>query len=149
MNERKIPMMIYTYSIYIIVSAVMTVWVGRTLNSNGRVFLVETFDGNEEIADSVNHLLLVGFYLINIGFVSLALKYGEKPTEIVGAIEFLSMKIGAVIVVLGVMHFFNMGSLMKFRRAKLFKSLAREKEADETDSRATETAVLNSLNHTV
>ena len=35
-------------------------------------------------ADSVNHLLLVGFYLMSVGFACLALRYGDKPTELVG-----------------------------------------------------------------
>src|SRR3712207_7694262 len=48
-------------------SVSLTVWVARTLYRNGRVFLVEAFRGNEAVADSVNHLLVVGFYLINIG----------------------------------------------------------------------------------
>ena len=117
-------MMLTTYSIYIGISLAMTYWVGRTLNRNGRVFLIENFEGKEQLADSVNHLLLVGFYLINLGFVSLALKYGIKPTNAVEAVEFLSTKIGLVIVVLGAMHFFNMAWLTKFRTSKLFHALA-------------------------
>jgi hypothetical protein len=117
-------MMVWTYLIYIAVSLAVTIWVGRSLHRNGRVFLVENFQGQEKIADSVNHLLLVGFYLVNVGFVSLALRYGAKPTEIVGAVEFLSTKIGLVIVLLGVMHFFNMRMLGRFRNSRLFGRLA-------------------------
>ena len=117
-------MMLATYAIYVGVSLVMTYWVGRTLNRNGRVFLIENFEGKETLADSVNHLLLVGFYLINLGFISLALKYGDKPGTAVEAVEFLSTKIGLVIVVLGAMHFFNMLWLMKFRKSRLFQTLA-------------------------
>ena len=97
-----------TYAAYVAISLAVTVWVGRTLNRNGRVFLVENFEGREQLADSINHLLLVGFYLVNIGFVTLALRHGTKPDDVVGAIEFLSTKVGLVILVLGVMHFFNM-----------------------------------------
>ena len=68
--------MLPTYAFYIAASLAITVWVGRTLNRNGRVFLVENFEGREALANSINHLLLVGFYLVNLGFVSLALKYG-------------------------------------------------------------------------
>jgi hypothetical protein len=117
-------MMIVTYLVYIGVSLAITIWVGRTLHRNGRVFLVENFQGQERLADSINHLLLVGFYLVNIGFVSLALRYGIKPVDAVGAIEFLSTKIGLVIVILGIMHFFNMNMLVKFRRSKLFHAIA-------------------------
>src|SRR6185369_3637280 len=91
---------------------------------NGRVFLVENFEGQEALADSINHLLLVGFYLINIGFILLALRFGEKPFDAPGAVEFLSTKIGLAVVVLGGMHFFNMGMLVKFRHTKLFRAFA-------------------------
>lgn len=118
-------MMIYTYTIYVALSAVITIWVGHTLHSKGRLFLVENFRGNEALADSVNHLLLVGFYLINFGFVSLALKYGAKPVDAVGAIEFLSTKIGLVIMVLGAMHFFNIFVLARMRKVGFLTEPAR------------------------
>lgn len=105
-----------SYLIYIAISIALTIWVARTLHRNGRVFLVEAFHGNEHMADSVNHLLVVGFYLINVGFVVLALKYGDKPTDVQTAIEFLSTKVGLVLVVLGGMHFFNMFNFDKMRR---------------------------------
>ncbi len=119
-------MMIWTYLIYLAVSVAVTIWVGRSLHHNGRVFLIENFQGRERLADSVNHLLLVGFYLVNIGFTSLALRYGEKPHDAVGALEFLSTKIGLVIVLLGFMHFFNMRMLVRFRGSALFGGTAPE-----------------------
>jgi len=122
-------MMITTYAVYVVFSLFATIWVGHTLNRNGRVFLVDIFDGHEALADSINRLLLIGFYLVNIGFISLALRYGTKPTDVVEAIEFLSTKIGLAIVVLGFMHFFNMHMLVKFRRSRLFQALAPEQPA--------------------
>src|SRR5215510_893943 len=100
--------MLYVFSgyvLYLFISVALTIWVARTLHKNGRIFLVDTFLGNEQLADSVNHLLVVGFYLINIGYVSLALKYGEKPANLSQIVEFLSTKVGAVLLVLGAMHF--------------------------------------------
>ena len=75
-----------TYLAYLAISTALTIWVARTLHKNGRVFLVESFLGNEELADSVNHLLVVGFYLLNIGFVTLALKYGVAVTTRAGSV---------------------------------------------------------------
>ena len=118
--------MVWTYLVYVGVSVAVMIWVGRSLHGNGRVFLLENFHGREKLADSVNHLLLVGFYLVNIGFICLALRYGEKPTDLVGAMEFLSTKIGLVIVLLGAMHFFNMRMLVRFRASPLFGRLAQE-----------------------
>ena len=101
---------VWTYAAYLVASVALTIWVARTLHKNGRVFLVEAFGCNETLADSVNHLLVVGFYLVNIGYVTLALKYkfGNEPTNMQGAIEFLSTKVGLVLVVLGAMHFLNL-----------------------------------------
>ena len=107
---------IMTYLVYLAISIALTVWVAHTLHKNGRIFLVDVFHGNEPLADSVNHLLVVGFYLINVGYIALALKYGDKPTDVKGAVEFLSTKVGLVLVVLGAMHFFNMFNFDKLRR---------------------------------
>jgi hypothetical protein len=110
---------VWTYLVYLAVSIALTIWVARTLHKNGRIFLVDSFRGNEPLADSVNHLLVVGFYLVNIGFVTLALKYGDKATNAQTALEILSSKVGLVLVVLGVMHFFNLFVFSGMRRRSL------------------------------
>jgi hypothetical protein len=107
---------VWTYLAYLLISVALTVWVARTLHKNGRIFLVDSFHGNEPLADSVNHLLVVGFYLINIGYVALALKHGSEVANAREAIETLSTKVGLVLVVLGVMHFFNLFLFSSMRR---------------------------------
>lgn len=107
---------VWTYLAYLTISVALTIWVARTLHKNGRIFLVDSFHGNEQLADSINHLLLVGFYLINIGYVTLALKYGDKPANLQEALEALSTKVGAVLLILGAMHFFNLYVFSKMRR---------------------------------
>ncbi|MES2695434.1 MAG: hypothetical protein V4773_18295 [Verrucomicrobiota bacterium] len=104
------------YLLYLPISIAMTVWVARTLHRNGRVFVVAAFRGNEAMGDAVNHLLVVGFYLINIGFIAFALRYGDKPTDLQTMVEVLSTKLGVVLLVLGGMHFFNMFNFDKMRR---------------------------------
>ena len=108
-----------TYALYLTISIALTVWVARTLHKNGRLFLVDAFHGNEALADSINHLLLVGFYLMNVGYVSLALKYGDKAADFQGLLEVLSTKIGAVLLILGAMHFFNLYVFSKMRKRAL------------------------------
>ena len=105
-----------TYVAYLVISIGVTVWVARTLHANGRVFLVDSFHGNTELADSVNHLLVVGFYLINVGYVSVALRFGSKPVDLAGMLEYLSTKIGIVLLILGLMHFFNICTISGMRR---------------------------------
>jgi hypothetical protein len=117
-----------TYIIYTVLSIALTIWVGRTLFTNGRIFVIDSFRGNIEMADAVNKMLLVGFYLINIGFVSLFLKFGDKPEGLVEAIEYISTKMGVVLLVLGIMHYFNMRNIAKMRSKVLRKSQPEPKE---------------------
>jgi hypothetical protein len=106
---------VISYIAYLAVSLAVTIWVARSLQRNGRVFLVDAFHGNNELADSVNHLLVVGFYLINTGYVALALSTTAAVANARQAIELFSDKIGVVLLVLGVMHFFNLYVFHKLR----------------------------------
>jgi len=108
--------LIWTYAAYLTISISLTIWVARTLHKNGRIFLVDSFLGNEDLADSVNHLLVVGFYLVNIGYVTLALKEVARPTSASSSLEMLSSKVGLVLLVLGAMHFFNLYVFSRMRR---------------------------------
>ena len=104
------------FLIYLAVSLALTVWVARTLSRNGIVFLKECFGHDDALANSTNHLLVVGFYLVNLGWILLTLRYGNAPETLAQTITFLSSKIGLVVVVLGAMHFFNMNAIAKFGR---------------------------------
>jgi hypothetical protein len=108
---------VVTYLTYLFISVSLTIWVARTLYKRGGIFLVDAFHGNSELADSVNHLLVVGFYLINIGFVSLALKTADVISNSRAAIELLSDKMGMVLLILGGMHFFNLYVFSRIRRS--------------------------------
>ncbi|MFZ1741212.1 MAG: hypothetical protein WAT93_00055, partial [Pontixanthobacter sp.] len=104
------------YIAYLVISIGLTIWVARTLSKNGEIFLVDCFGHDADLAKSTNHLLVVGFYLVNLGFILLALQFGTPPTEWSGAIPFLSSKVGLAVLVLGAMHFFNMNAIAKFGR---------------------------------
>ena len=105
-----------SYGLYLLISIAMTIWVAHTLSSNGEIFLVQCFGHNEALARSTNHLLVVGFYLINIGWILLTIAYGDEPTTWAGAIKFVSTKVGLAVLVLGAMHFFNMHAIARFGR---------------------------------
>lgn len=107
---------LWSYSLYIAISTLLTVYVGHTLHKRGRIFILESFHQNENMTDSVNHLLLVGFYLINLGFVFLFLRIGTPPENAKDAFEYICTKEGIVLLTLGLMHFFNMYNIAKMRR---------------------------------
>ena len=104
------------YVAYLLIAVPITVWVASTLSHNGRVFLADVFDDRLELADAVNKLLVVGFYLLNLGFVMLYLRGGGEVADLTGLFETLSVKIGIVMLVLGVIHFVNVMVFSSMRR---------------------------------
>lgn len=117
-----------TYVTYLILVALITVFVARTLSKNGAVFLIDGFGGNESLARSINHLLVVGFYLVNLGFAMLQLETHKNIGTLDQALVFLSGKIGFVMMILGVVHFFNLIAINMFKNGQL----KRQRELDTT-----------------
>ena len=103
------------YLIYIVASVMVTIWVGRTLYRRGRAFLVSVFK-EEGLADSVNHLLVVGFYLINFGAVALLINSGGAPATVADMVQETASRLGVALLVLGAMHFFNLFIFHMIRR---------------------------------
>jgi hypothetical protein len=118
---------IITYIIYLLLTISITIWVATTLFKNGKVFLFDIFNGNMELANSVNNLLLTGFYLINIGYAVYTLQVTNSITSMQLVIEELSIKIGLIILILGAMHFFNLYIFFKLRKKALYEKSVKEK----------------------
>jgi hypothetical protein len=116
-------MTVTTYLIYLLISVPLTIWVARTLSRNGRVFLVDVFDGNDDFAEAVNRLLVAGFYLVNLGFVTLFGRTGGAVVDVPGLIGQLSLKLGTVMVVLGVLHLLNVWVFNAIRRRTRLEEL--------------------------
>jgi hypothetical protein len=109
------------YALYTLITAGVTILVGRSLHRSGRVFLTECFGGNPEMADSVNHLLLVGFYLVNFGGLALFLKMETPPSSFATLVEALSFKVGMALTGLGFMHLFNVYNFDSLRTKAMNK----------------------------
>ena len=110
-----------SYTLYLILTLVLIIWVARKLFSNGKIFLLDIFHGNKELANAVNNLLLVGFYLINIGYAVYTLSIREDILNARALVEGLSVKVGAIILILGGMHFLNMLVFYKLRKRALLE----------------------------
>ena len=117
-------MTVTTYVIYLLVAVPLTIWVARTLSRNGRIFLVDVFHGNEDFADAVNRLLVVGFYLVNLGFVTLFLRADKVVVDARGVFDQLSVKLGFVMLVLGGLHLTNVWIFNKIRNRSQVHGMA-------------------------
>jgi hypothetical protein len=115
MWEKSLIVANVSYASYLVISIAMTVWVARVLSKNGEMFLVKCFGQDRELARSTNHLLVIGFYLVNIGFICARLDGWTMSN--VDLVPNVGAKVGISVLVLGIMHFFNMVMIAKFGRA--------------------------------
>ncbi|HMJ16381.1 MAG TPA: hypothetical protein VK524_33435 [Polyangiaceae bacterium] len=104
------------YLVYTAGSLGLIVWLGRTLFRSGAVFLDDVFSENPRLAAAVNQLLVVGFYLLNLGYALLRLRADHDVASTVQGIEVLAQKLGTLMLALGVMHFVNLYVLHRIRR---------------------------------
>jgi hypothetical protein len=103
-----------TYGLYLTISIALTIWVARVLSSSGETFLVRCFGHDADLARSTNRLLVIGFYLVNLGFISLRLgNWSPGYGDLVGE---LGARVGVTLLVLGGMHFFNMMMIARMGR---------------------------------
>jgi hypothetical protein len=117
-DKERVPMdlTVLAYLIYLGVSVLLTVWVAHVLVKAGRVFLGAVFPGDETMAQAVNQLLVVGFYLVDLGFIALWMRKTGSVATTRGIFSALSVEIGTVLLVLGVMHLGNVFVLNRLRR---------------------------------
>ena len=107
---------VVTYLVYLAISVSLTVGAGLVLSRSGRVFLRDVFGGDQALAEAVNRLLVVGFYLLTLGFVVLAMRPSGQITSVPQAAGVLSVKIGEVLLVLGALHLMNVAIFRRIRR---------------------------------
>ncbi len=104
------------YLIYLTLSVALIFFVAGNLHRRGRILLVDAFRGNETVADSVNHLRRIGFYLLSVGYVTVVLPWGKEPDDLIEATELLSWKLGVLLLLLGVMNTISLWKITWMRR---------------------------------
>lgn len=103
------------YVVYLALSVAFTIWVARVLYRNGARFLVEVLR-DEALADSVNRLLVVGFYLVSLGGVALLINTTDSLATAADVVRAVVTRVGLVLLLLGFMHFVNLLVLNRLRR---------------------------------
>jgi len=112
-------MIILTYSIFVAAGVGVTLWVARKLDIHGVTFARAGDRYDAETGPAMSHLLVVGFALVGLGIVSLAPELGSNAQTVQQCLESLSSKLGRTILVLGVMHFFNLITLCWLRDRRI------------------------------
>lgn len=114
LNTREMNFNIIGYSIYIVVIIYITIFIGKKFHSNGRVFIHELFT-NHDLCEAVNNILLVAYYLLNIGNAILMMRTWPQIQSFASLIEAICTNIGQIILLLAVIHYVNIILLLVSR----------------------------------
>jgi hypothetical protein len=97
------------YLPYAVVAIALTIWLARTLSRHGELFLEAVFPDNRPLAHAVNHLLVIGFHMVNLGWALLLLHADAREVmDLKSAIELLATKLGTLLLLLGIAHLANL-----------------------------------------
>ncbi len=112
---------IISYLIYLIITFYITIFVGWKVYKIGFIYLTNLID-NHSVCQSINNLLLIGYYLVNLGFSAISLQNWEKVDSITIMFSSLSYKIGFILFILGILHFINLSIIYIVRKNKIINS---------------------------
>jgi hypothetical protein len=94
--------------IYLLLTYLITVHVGWRFYTHGRVYILALLHQNEALTDAVNRLLLVGYYLLNLGYAALMIKLWQRVDTLSAMMGMLAQKVGTIMLTLACIHFCNM-----------------------------------------
>jgi hypothetical protein len=95
------------YGIYLFVTAVIIIRIGKICYDNGNVFVSQLIPDHEELCHRTNQILLLGYYLMNIGYCAMTLIDWEIIKTSAQLVETISVKTGIIVCAISIMHYFN------------------------------------------
>ncbi len=107
-------MNVLAYIVYLFITCIITFKVGLIFYRNGRIYILRLMRGNEHLSDSINRLLLVGYYLLNLGYAALMISTWKTVHNIEEVLVTVLSMTGKIMLTLAVIHFLNMTVIYLF-----------------------------------
>ncbi|MBW8687477.1 hypothetical protein [Chitinophaga rhizophila] len=96
------------YIIYLLITYLITVRVGLLFFRNGRIFIMELVHQDVSLTDAINRILLVGYYLVNLGYAALMISTWDTILTWTDLLVSITVMTGKIVTTLAVMHYINM-----------------------------------------
>ena len=112
---------IITYSLYLPIISLITIKTGWSLYKNGELFLVALFNNDKAMVERINKILLIGYYLVNLGYAVITISYWESITTEIELINSLTFTLGKLILILAILHYNNIFWLKQLKKTNLLK----------------------------
>ena len=112
---------VLTYCIYLPIISFIMIKVGHLFYMHGELFLLNLFNQNKSLVKSINNILLIGYYLINLGYAIITISYWDQLHSVLDIINSMSDTLGKIIMILSALHFNNIFCLTYFIKSKSVK----------------------------
>jgi len=96
------------YIIYLFITYFITVRTGLLFYRNGRVYILNLLQGEEQLTYFINKMLLTGYYLLNLGYVAVMIRFWKTITSFTELIASIASMTGKIMLTLAIIHFINM-----------------------------------------
>lgn len=95
------------YFIYLSITAFIILQVGKICYQNGNVYVSELLPNNTDLCQKTNQILLLAYYLLNIGYCAMTLISWEKILSANQLIEVIAIKTALIAFILSALHYTN------------------------------------------
>jgi hypothetical protein len=102
------------YFIYLSITIFIIIKVGKICYKNGNIYVAELIPNHKEICQKINQVLLLGYYLLNIGYCAVTLISWQKITSFNQLIETIAVKASIIIFAISILHYLNIIILTKY-----------------------------------
>lgn len=102
------------YLIYLSITSIIIIKVGKLCYDNGNIFVSQLIPNHEDLCKQINKTLLIGYYLLNLGYCAMTIISWEQILTLNQLIEIIATKSAIIILTIGFMHYINIILLTKY-----------------------------------
>lgn len=102
------------YVIYLLITTFIIINVGKICYRNGNIYVAQLIPEHEDLCQKTNQVLLIGYYLLNLGYCAMTLISWDKIISYSQLVEVISIKTATIICIIAMLHYFNIFILTKY-----------------------------------
>lgn len=102
------------YVIYLLITTFIIINVGKICYRNGNIYVAQLIPEHKDLCQKTNQVLLIGYYLLNLGYCAMTLISWDKIISYPQLVEVISIKTATIICIIAILHYFNIFILTKY-----------------------------------
>ena len=102
------------YVIYLLITTFIIINVGKICYRNGNIYVAQLIPEHEDLCQKTNQVLLIGYYLLNLGYCAMTIISWDKIISYSQLVEVISIKTATIICIIAILHYFNIYIITKY-----------------------------------